>query len=465
MFRAVSIFTCAALIVAFVACSDDDTETKDSGVTPDKGKSLDKGKTVDKGPKPTPDKGPKPTPDKGPPAKDPFKNKANWEAFDASKTGGLKAVGYFGASFDKKYVYYVPCNDAQSSFHGVVLRYNTTGPFNKASSWQAYDAGKTDGLTTVGYGGAIFDGRYVYFVPFVDGKSRHGKVLRYDTQGDFTKASAWAAFDAGMVDSMGTKGFVGASFHGGYIYLVPFGYAPIAHGRVLRYNTKQPFKNASYWSAYDAGKTDGLETKGYYGVARDNRYIYFAPFNDAKAFHGRVLRYDTQGDFKKAASWSAYDASKTDGMDTIGYKWARWDGRYVYFVPFRDTKGRHGRVLRYDTQGDFKKASSWSAYDAGKTDGLDTKAYVGAVYDMRYVYFIPYSGENNTFHARAMRYDTKADFKKASSWSAFDASSIGGMVTKGYKGGAFDGRYVYYVPYNNGAMFSGIALRFDTKGK
>jgi len=64
-----------------------------------------------------------------------------------------------------------------------------------------------------------------------------------------------------------------------------------------------------------------------------------------------------------------------------------------------------------------------------------------------------------------LRYDTKADFKKAASWSAFDASSIGGLVTKGYKGGAFDGRYIYYVPYNNGAVFSGIALRFDTQGK
>ena len=448
--RSVAVVLPAFFIVA-AACSDDTAEQgQDLGVQRDKGGTADKGST---------------TADKGKATTNPFKNKANWEAFDASKIGGLNAVGYFGASFDTKYVYYVPCNDKQSSFHGVVLRYNTKAPFSSASSWQAYDAGKTDGLTTVGYAGAIFDGRYIYFIPFVDGKARHGKVLRYDTKADFTKAAAWSAYDAGMVGGLGTKGFVGASLHGQYIYLVPFGYTPIAHGRVLRYDTKADFKTASSWSAYDAGSTDGLNTKGYYGVARDARYIYFSPFHDGTSFHGRVLRHDTQGDFSKSSSWAAYDASKTDGMSTIGYKWGRYDGRYVYFVPFRDTQNRHGRVLRYDTQGDFKKAGSWAAYDAGKTDGLDTKAYVGAIYDKRYVYFIPYSGENNSFHARALRYDTKADFKKSSSWSAFDASSIGGMVTKGYKGGAFDGRYVYYVPYNNGAKFSGIALRFDTTGK
>ena len=32
-----------------------------------------------------------------------------------------------------------------------------------------------------GYRGAVFDGRYVYFVPDNNGGSDHGEVLRYDT--------------------------------------------------------------------------------------------------------------------------------------------------------------------------------------------------------------------------------------------------------------------------------------------
>src|SRR5687768_18249667 len=43
----------------------------------------------------------------------------------------------------------------------------------------------------------------------------------------------------------------------------------------------------------------------------------------------------------------------------------------------------HGRVLRYDTQGSFSNSSSWIAYDAGSTSGLNTKGYEGAVLDRK----------------------------------------------------------------------------------
>ena len=47
------------------------------------------------------------------------------------------------------------------------------------------------------------DGRYVYFVPFHDGTDFHGRVLRYDTQGDFNTLARDAATFLGDVISLG----------------------------------------------------------------------------------------------------------------------------------------------------------------------------------------------------------------------------------------------------------------------
>jgi hypothetical protein len=101
----------------------------------------------------------------------------------------------------------------------------------------------------------------------------------------------------------------------------------------------------------DAGNTSPLtNTKGYIGAAFDGRYVYFVPWNDGTSYHGKVLRYDTQGNFSNSASWSAYDAGNTSPLtNTKGYVGAVFDGRYVYFAPYGDGGTYHGRVLRYDT--------------------------------------------------------------------------------------------------------------------
>lgn len=388
-----------------------------------------------------------------------FKNKANWEAFDAGNIGGLITKGYFGATFDGRYVYYAPCRTAK--FHGVVLRYDTQKGFALASSWQSYNAGSVDGLDTRGYAGAVFDGRYVYYVPFSVETTRHARVLRFDTQGSFTSSDSWSAYDAKAVGA--GFGYDGAVIKGQYIYFTPFGYEPFAHAKVLRFDTQGGFKDPSSWKVYDASLTNGLNTKGYYGTVLAGDYIYFVPFNDGQGFHGRVLRYDTRKSFEDSSSWSAYDASSTGGKNTVGYKGAIYDGKYIYFVPFRGKEESHGLVLRYNTEKDFKTSSSWDVYDAEGTDGLDTRGYVGGEFDGRYIYLIPYSYEESQFHAKALRYDTQGDFKSKASWSAYDAGVTSGLVTKGYKYSVSDGKYIYYVPYNNGKTFSGIALRYKIK--
>ena len=103
---------------------------------------------------------------------------SSFVSFDAGSVG-TNTKGYRGGVFDGKYIYFIPSNYG-SSYHGKVLRYDTTLSFTSGSSWNSFDAGSV-GANTKGYIGGVFDGKYIYFVPFIDGSSQHGKVLRYDT--------------------------------------------------------------------------------------------------------------------------------------------------------------------------------------------------------------------------------------------------------------------------------------------
>ena len=214
------------------------------------------------------------------------------------------------------------------------------------------------------------------------------------------------------------------------------------------------------FAAVDAGQTDGLPSRGYFGAVCDGRYVYFVPEMHGEAgcpTHGIVLRLDTHADFDDAAAFVAYDAGRTDGMDTRGYYGGVFDGRYVYFVPRQlDMVQYHSRVLRLDTEGVFDNADSWEAFDVGEAHSQQ-----GAAFDGRYIYFCPgFSGnpEKEDEHCgRVIRYDTRADFKNQSSYVSIDVTGFLGTASACFDGGAFDGRYVYFVP-----LYSGMAVRYDT---
>jgi hypothetical protein len=64
-----------------------------------------------------------------------------------------------------------------------------------------------------------------------------------------------------------------------------------------------------------------------------------------------VLLYDTTLPFNSAASWMTFDpAGEGLGTNPRGYAGTVYDGRYIYFVPDRNSWGPHDEVLRYDTR-------------------------------------------------------------------------------------------------------------------
>ncbi|MDP6943480.1 MAG: hypothetical protein QF464_04965, partial [Myxococcota bacterium] len=177
----------------------------------------------------------------------------------------------------------------------------------------------------------------------------------------------------------------------------------------------------------------------------------------------QVLRLDTHESFQSPEAWEVYDAADTSGLDTRGYSGATFDGRHVYFVPFSHDEA-HGNVLRLDTRAEFTSQGAWTAYDANGTSGLLTKGYQGATFDGRYVYFSPTN--NGTYHGHVLRLDTHIDFHHTGAWDAFGTGTTEDVVTKGYVGAIYDGRHVYFVPdYATEAGGShGRVLRLDTLG-
>ena len=319
------------------------------------------------------------------------------------------------------------------------------------TGFATHDAGATDGLQTQGFFGAVFDGRHVYFSPQCNNDSRHGQALRYDTQRAFDDPAAWEGYDAGATDDLVTRGFYGCLFDGRYVYYVPRTDGEAMHSRVLRYDTTGAFREPASWSAYDAG--DPVSSQG---GACDGRYIYFAPGYHAEEGHsGRVLRYDTTGQFDDPSSWVRYDASGTDGLTCTCYDGTLYDGRHVYFAPLDG-----GAVLRHDPTQPFDQPRAWEAFDPHVLPGDPFGMCVGAVFDGRWIYFTPYA------HDQVVRHDTEGAFADPASWEVFGAGAVDGLHTRGYDGAAFDGRWIYFIPFwegdDPGCGFHARVLRYDT---
>ncbi|MBJ67493.1 MAG: hypothetical protein CME28_05720 [Gemmatimonadetes bacterium] len=267
-------------------------------------------------------------------------------------------------------------------------------------------------------------------------------------------APRFSAYDATNTDGLICSGYYGAVFDGRHVYACPIRShreRASVHGHVLRCDTQGDFHDPSTWEAYDAGGTDKLNTVCYYGAAFDGRHVIFAPRDDSNGYHSRILRYDTQGPFKEADAWSAFDADLPHSAQGTAY-----DGQHVYFCPgYESVPGQpmtetilSGKVMRMDTSTDFKDAASYSVFDTTAL-GPEAVCFDGGAFDGRFVYFVP------LLHGVVVRYDTQGSFEDAASWDSFDARTVGiGMNV----GAVFDGRWLYFCAYGHASM-----VRYDTR--
>lgn len=272
-----------------------------------------------------------------------------------------------------------------------------------------------------------------------------GPVARYDTHLSFAKG--WSSFNTATLGDAGNDNFSGAAFDGRFVYFMA--YAAYGTDSIFaRYDTSRAFDAPSSWTQFDVTSAYS-EASSFEGAAFDGRFLYFAPKVNAY-----VVRYDTSLPFDRAASWGGFDAGAIGGA---GFEGAIFDGRYVYLVPnYRFAPAAlegtaTGMAVRYDTHGTFGSVAAWSLFDTSTLSRAAT-GFAGGAFDGRYVYFVPNHG------TVALRYDTQQTaFEAKSSWDAFECDATG------FVGAAFDGRYVYFVPSVNATGgYSSVLLRYDT---
>lgn len=337
----------------------------------------------------------------------------------------------------------------------IILKYDRNPePFRNPDYWSVFDAPvELPESSLKAYVRAAFDGRFIYFPSYSMVANPSGYFLRYDTHGDFFDGeSSWEYYRPDDVLSCDARGYIDAIVVGQYVYFCPY-FNNDHHGVMLRYDVTKDFNEPNAWKCFDpsTAKPDA-DLVGFAGIASDGQYLYFAP---RVGVASKVLRYDTNGVFDNVLSWDSFDLKPVVG-GTAGYTDCVFDGQYVYLAPFRDGSGYSGKMLRYDTSKTFTESASWETFDVGTPKGFDA-----AIFDdvHQYVYFVPYYSTGN--EGSILRYNTNGAFNIQASWEVFEASDIVDSDSIGYHDGVFDGKYIYFTPRHDTAVYAEV-LRYDT---
>ncbi|MBS0625612.1 MAG: hypothetical protein JSS32_06145 [Verrucomicrobia bacterium] len=376
--------------------------------------------------------------------------------FDSGARVNSRSRGYAGAVFDGRYVYYIPNFDGASR-SGLMMRYDTTQSYSSSNSYAIFETGTLSSISK-GFLAGAFDGRYVYLIPNVV-STCVGLITRYDTTLPFSASSSYSIFDTFLAVSTFSCGFVGSVFDNRYLYLVPNLNTSTTSGVVLRYDTTLPFATASSYLTFDMTLVQS-NSRGFFSGVFDGRYIYYVPNFNGATQSGQITRYDTSSSFGSSSSYAVFDLTTNVSLTSSGFRGAVFDGRYIYYVPFRATPTvvtNNGQITRYDTLGSFTSASSYSIFNTSTLNTLSI-GFFGAVFDQRYLYLVP----GFTTSGQITRYDTTQYFFNTSSYTSFSLTAALTSLSAGFFGGISDGRYIYFVPHQNGATVSGLITRIDS---
>jgi len=408
---------------------------------------------------------------------DNFKKKSFYNVFDLA-TLNSQAKGYISGIFDGRYLYLIPIkNDLK--YHGLVARYDTSKVFNQTNSWEIFDTEKIN-KAAKGYGGGVFDGQYIYLVPNYNDNTRSGLVVRFDTRKEFRNKSSWEIFDTTLLND-NSRGFWGGIFDGRYIYFVPHHHNKDYSGVITQYDTTSAFSSPDAWRITDITKFNS-RAKGFLGGIYDGRYVYFIPNRTGvDIFSGLLGIYDTGKDLQSASAWQFFDIQKLNPQ-AKGFAGGVFDGRYIYLAPlFSDPVNFNGLSARYDTRLPLLSPLAWQFNNLSNLD-QNAKGFIDIAFDGKNLYYIPFrnryteseeimagglkswcsADQTGGFSGTIARYKTGDDFSRNQSWSFFDLTSIDSTY-KGFWGGAFDGRFLYYIPVKFAcSILSSQIIRYDT---
>jgi hypothetical protein len=368
-----------------------------------------------------------------------------------SPTARAGSTSSSATSAPPSHLYLTPRGDGDAP-SAAIVRYDTTAPLSSAASWSRFDVATALVPGAGAFRSAAFDGRFTYFASF-----RTGPWVRVDSTQPFTEPASWSQFDPNVVapDLHGMHGMV---FDGRFVYGVPFngrlpdGGAP-AGPAVARFDTQAAFADPLAWTVHRFSPAQDL----FHGGAFDGRFVWLVPH-----YGGSIVRYDTQAPFDSDASWQAL--SVTTLIGTRGLNGVVFDGRYLHFAPAFEVTGAegspaHALMLRCDTRGAFD-VSACDVFDLAKARA-GAQGYAGGTFDGRFVWFAPHSSAAWEAGPRGQglvaRYDTLGAHDAPGSWSFFDTQVLH-PDADAFMGMLFDGRWVYLLPTRKGVL-----VRFDAR--
>ncbi len=293
---------------------------------------------------------------------------------------------FLGGAFDGRYVYFSPFGS-----NSYAVRYDTRLPFADDASWSAFDTATMD--SSASYGGVISDGRYAYFIP-----NKTTKVLAFDNAGsddagsDFTTAGSFAVRDLGS----NNQGFGGGVFDGKYVYL-----APSSGSIVVRHDALLPITAA--WDVGSAGFDLNANfalapATHFWGAAYDGTRVYMIP----NARPSILAAYTTAMPFDDSGSWGTC-AVGTPLLDAAvsgsSFAGAAFDGKRLFLAPLGDPGGDGGAstlpVVAYDTTQPLcpdALGTAYATFDPTSLEGgAGASGFEGAAFDGTYVYFVPHA--------------------------------------------------------------------------
>jgi hypothetical protein len=232
------------------------------------------------------------------------------------------------------------------------------------------------------------------------------------------------------------RGFQGGFTDGRYGYFV--GNNSYSAGKVARVDLMNFPSGGVTWRDLTAVDPD---LTGFAGGFTDGRYGYIVPYTNGSGYSGKVARLDLQ-DF---SSGTVTVLDLTTAQNALwGFSGGFTDGRYGYFVP-----NYSHYLARVDLQNFTTGGVTWLGLDS------DLKGFAGGFTDGRYGYFVP--NNNGSYFGKIARVDL-TNFTTGGV-TVLDLATVDSGL-KGFQGGFTDGRYGYFVPYDNGVR-SGKVARVD----
>jgi len=189
-------------------------------------------------------------------------------AIDSGLGAAPPSVAAFrGCTYDGRYVYFAPANS------DTFVRFDTTVSFSVVSSWQQMPMNSAQGAAAVdqAYTGIAYDGHHVYFAP-----ATSDTFIRFDTIKPFTDITAWQqiAMSSAQGNTELDTAYGGATFDGRYVY-----FSALNSDTFVRFDTMESFTSLSAWEqvAMNSAQGGAAVNTAYNALTFDGYYIYMAP--------------------------------------------------------------------------------------------------------------------------------------------------------------------------------------------